>query len=162
VTFPGPHPRSTTSTGSTVAIRATRSSKGRARSASKPRYFSGFQDGDVMCRSSQGPGGAVSARGRRRARPREDQARTTTDAAVARVRPRVRTGGCKGRRSLDLADAAPSMGHMTQFRISEAADLLGVSADTVRRWADSGRLAASRDEHGHRIVEGADLAAYLS
>ena len=54
------------------------------------------------------------------------------------------------------------MGHMTQFRISEAADLLGVSADTVRRWADSGRLPATRDDHGHRVVEGADLAAYLS
>src|SRR5215475_2847886 len=51
---------------------------------------------------------------------------------------------------------------MTQFRISEAADLLGVSADTVRRWADSGKLPASRDAHGHRFVEGADLAAYLS
>jgi len=51
---------------------------------------------------------------------------------------------------------------MTQFRISEAADLLGVSADTVRRWADSGRLPAMRDDHGHRIVQGADLAAYLS
>ena len=51
---------------------------------------------------------------------------------------------------------------MTQFRISDAADLLGVSADTVRRWADSGRLPATRDAHGHRIVQGADLAAYLS
>lgn len=51
---------------------------------------------------------------------------------------------------------------VTQFRISEAAELLGVSADTVRRWADSGRLHAERDEHGHRIVAGADLAAYLA
>jgi molybdopterin-binding protein len=47
-----------------------------------------------------------------------------------------------------------------QFRISEAAELLGVSADTVRRWADSGRLPAHRDGHGHRVVDGADLAAY--
>jgi len=47
-----------------------------------------------------------------------------------------------------------------QFRISEAAELLGVSADTVRRWADSGRLPAHRDTHGHRVVDGADLAAY--
>jgi len=50
---------------------------------------------------------------------------------------------------------------MTQFRIGEAADLLGVSADTVRRWADSGKLPAARDEHGHRFVEGADLAEHL-
>jgi len=54
------------------------------------------------------------------------------------------------------------MADMTQFRISEAADLLGVSADTVRRWTDSGRLPATRDDHGHRIVQGADLAAYLT
>ncbi|NUW45013.1 TOBE domain-containing protein [Nonomuraea rhodomycinica] len=49
---------------------------------------------------------------------------------------------------------------MTTFRISEAAALLGVSSDTVRRWVDAGRLAAERDEHGHRQVNGADLAAF--
>jgi len=54
------------------------------------------------------------------------------------------------------------MANVTQFRISEAAELLGVSADTVRRWADSGKLVAERDTNGHRIVAGADLAAYLS
>jgi molybdopterin-binding protein len=50
---------------------------------------------------------------------------------------------------------------VTVFRIGEAADLLGVSADTVRRLIDGGRLTASRDEHGHRVVDGADLAAYV-
>lgn len=49
---------------------------------------------------------------------------------------------------------------MTTFRISEAAALLGVSSDTVRRWVDAGRLAAERDEHGHRRVNGVDLAAF--
>ncbi|MEU8269554.1 helix-turn-helix transcriptional regulator [Sphaerisporangium sp. NPDC049002] len=49
---------------------------------------------------------------------------------------------------------------MTTFRISEAAALLGVSPDTVRRWVDAGRLTAQRDEHGHRMVDGTDLAAF--
>ena len=41
----------------------------------------------------------------------------------------------------------------------EAARLLGVSDDTVRRWAESGRLPTSRDSAGRQVVEGADLAA---
>ncbi|MEV0390655.1 helix-turn-helix transcriptional regulator [Nonomuraea sp. NPDC050643] len=49
---------------------------------------------------------------------------------------------------------------MMTFRISEAAALLGVSSDTIRRWVDGGRLSAERDEHGHRRVGGADLAAF--
>ena len=49
---------------------------------------------------------------------------------------------------------------MAAFRIGEASELLGVSTDTVRRWVDGGRLAAARDEHGHRVIAGADLAAF--
>ena len=49
---------------------------------------------------------------------------------------------------------------VTMFRIGEAAELLAVSADTVRRWVDGGRLSASRDDHGHRVITGADLAAF--
>jgi len=50
--------------------------------------------------------------------------------------------------------------HVNSYRIGEAAALLGVSADTMRRWVDAGRLDAERDEHGHRIVPGAKLAAF--
>ena len=49
---------------------------------------------------------------------------------------------------------------MTTYRIGEAAELLGVSVDTVRRWVDSGRLVAGRDDHGHRSIEGVDLAGF--
>lgn len=46
------------------------------------------------------------------------------------------------------------------FGISEAAELLGVSTDTVRRWIDSGKLPAEREQNGHRRVAGTDLAAF--
>ncbi len=49
---------------------------------------------------------------------------------------------------------------MTRYRIGQAAELLGVSVDTVRRWIDADRLAADRDELGHRSIAGADLAAF--
>ncbi len=44
------------------------------------------------------------------------------------------------------------------YRIAEAAALLGVSDDTVRRWIDSDRLAATPGEGGPAQVDGADLA----
>lgn len=47
---------------------------------------------------------------------------------------------------------------MHHFRMGEAARLLGVSVDTVRRWADQGRLATTRTEGGHREVLGTELA----
>ena len=49
---------------------------------------------------------------------------------------------------------------MPRFRVRQAAQLLGVSDDTVRRWIDSGRLAAASDDAGRRVVDGADLAAF--
>ncbi|SDD71845.1 TOBE domain-containing protein [Auraticoccus monumenti] len=45
------------------------------------------------------------------------------------------------------------------YRISEAAALLGVSDDTVRRWADAGRLTLTRADNGRLVVPGAELAA---
>lgn len=49
---------------------------------------------------------------------------------------------------------------MTHFRISEAAGLLGVSDDTVRRWCADGALSVSHDDAGRQIVDGAELAAH--
>ena len=48
---------------------------------------------------------------------------------------------------------------MTHLRISEAAELLGVSDDTVRRMVDADRLPADHDDAGRLVVDGADLAA---
>lgn len=45
-----------------------------------------------------------------------------------------------------------------QFRISEAAALLGVSDDTVRRWADQGRIRLRKDGGGRFTVDGRELA----
>lgn len=50
---------------------------------------------------------------------------------------------------------------VTNLRISEAAGLLGVSDDTVRRWIDQGRLAAIKLENGRMGVRGEDLAEVL-
>jgi molybdopterin-binding protein len=49
---------------------------------------------------------------------------------------------------------------MPQFRLSEAARLLGVSDDTVRRWVDGGQLTAGSDAAGRKVVDGAELAAF--
>lgn len=52
------------------------------------------------------------------------------------------------------------MGFMPHFRFSEAARLLGVSDDTVRRWVKAGQLTAVRDQAGRGGVDGAELAAF--
>ena len=45
-----------------------------------------------------------------------------------------------------------------EYRIKEAADLLGVSDDTLRRWAEVGRIAISTDTAGRQTVDGVNLA----
>ena len=47
---------------------------------------------------------------------------------------------------------------MYRFRIGKAAQLLGFSPDTVRRWADQGRVATVRTGGGQREIEGPELA----
>lgn len=47
---------------------------------------------------------------------------------------------------------------MTHFRMGEAARLIGVSDDTVRRWAAEGLLEAGLDDAGIQVVSGRSLA----
>jgi molybdopterin-binding protein len=47
-----------------------------------------------------------------------------------------------------------------QYRLIQAARLLGVSDDTVRRWIDAGQLSASSDSAGRKVVDGAELASF--
>jgi len=47
---------------------------------------------------------------------------------------------------------------MSSYRVAEAADVLGVSDDTLRRWIDAGRVAATTGIDGRAEVSGEDLA----
>jgi molybdopterin-binding protein len=49
---------------------------------------------------------------------------------------------------------------LTDIRIRDAAALLGVSDDTVRRWIDSGSLTASKDAAGRKVIAGEVLAKF--
>jgi molybdopterin-binding protein len=49
---------------------------------------------------------------------------------------------------------------MPQFRIAEAADLLGVSDDTVRRYVDNGKLPSHRDRSNRAVIDGVALAEF--
>ncbi|KUI37115.1 molybdopterin-binding protein [Mycobacterium sp. GA-2829] len=49
---------------------------------------------------------------------------------------------------------------MPSIRVRQAAELLGVSDDTVRRWIDDGSLTATPDASGRKVVDGAALAEF--
>jgi len=51
---------------------------------------------------------------------------------------------------------------MEEIRVGEAATMLGVSVDTVRRWQREGRLASSRSSGGQRLVSLDDVRALLA
>ena len=48
------------------------------------------------------------------------------------------------------------------YGMGQAAELLGVSPDTVRRWTDAGRLPTLRTRGGHRRINGAALADFAA
>jgi len=50
----------------------------------------------------------------------------------------------------------------TSFKVAEAAALLGVSDDTVRRWAADGRLTLREGDGGVKVVDGVELAKVAS
>lgn len=47
---------------------------------------------------------------------------------------------------------------MGSYRVRQAAHLLGVSDDTLRRWIDAGRLTTASDEAGRAVVDSVELA----
>jgi molybdopterin-binding protein len=49
---------------------------------------------------------------------------------------------------------------VSDYRLKEAAQLLGVSDDTVRRWVAAGRLTARASGAGHQVVDGVELARF--
>jgi molybdopterin-binding protein len=49
------------------------------------------------------------------------------------------------------------LGAVTTYRIAEAAELLGVSDDTMRRWVDAGRITTTQLD-GRTVVAGPELA----
>lgn len=49
---------------------------------------------------------------------------------------------------------------MQEFRLGEAATLLGVGVDTLRRWADDGAVQTTRTSGGQRRIAGDELARF--
>jgi molybdopterin-binding protein len=53
------------------------------------------------------------------------------------------------------------MGGSDHVRIGRAAEMLGVTVDTIRRWADAGRLATTRSSGGQRLVPMAEVTRLI-
>src|SRR5256885_16880916 len=51
---------------------------------------------------------------------------------------------------------------MARLRIGQAAELLRVSPDTVRRLVDAGELTTVRSAGGQRLIDSAALARYMA
>jgi len=61
------------------------------------------------------------------------------------------------------ADAGQTMENLSEYlKTAEAAKLLGVSQNTLRTWAESGKIPVRRNPaNGYRLFKRADLVAYL-
>ena len=104
----------------------------RAPGSRRPRGGVGADDAD----RAEAPGRPGSRPSISTADPREAQ--LLLPAPVDAMENRIR-------RNLYTTRAAPGCGPppMTTYKVGQVADLLGVSTDTVRRWADGGRLDAA-------------------
>jgi molybdopterin-binding protein len=49
-----------------------------------------------------------------------------------------------------------------RLRVGQAAEILGVSVETLRRWEADGRLRMERSEGGQRVVEFAEVSRLLA
>ena len=49
-----------------------------------------------------------------------------------------------------------------RLRVGQAAEMLGVSVETLRRWETEGRLTMARSEGGQRLVAVADVTRLLA
>jgi molybdopterin-binding protein len=49
-----------------------------------------------------------------------------------------------------------------RFRVGEAAEVLGVSVDTLRRWEAEGTLTVTRSRGGQRLIEAAEVSRLLA
>jgi molybdopterin-binding protein len=60
-----------------------------------------------------------------------------------------------------IAEGASADTHAPTVRIGEAAEMLGVTIETLRRWAAQGRLETSRSGGGQRLVPFAEVSRLL-
>src|SRR5207244_5478614 len=100
-------------------------------------------------RPSRGRAGRRRARRRRRAPPRTERpaARAARGGAGIR-RPVVSCLGMAAKKPRNVQAA---------LRMGEAAELAGVSVDTIRRWAEDGTLRTTRSTGGQRLVSVAEV-----
>jgi molybdopterin-binding protein len=59
-----------------------------------------------------------------------------------------------------VADRGVRLAGVTLLKVADAARLLGVSDDTVRRWIDAGKIASTTDPGGRAAIDGAELARF--